>query len=59
MRNSKDPKSVPLLGPSKPYKPQTEKSATEKCITEPMNVTKALTCLNLVSGRGMDNGADV
>ena len=26
---------------------------------KPMNVTKALTCLGLVTGRGMDNGEQV
>ena len=41
MRNSQqDPKIRKLLGPKKPYKPQTEKSALEKSVMEPMNVTK-------------------
>ena len=28
-------------------------------LLKPMNVTKALTCLGLVTGRGMDNGEQV
>ena len=28
-------------------------------LLQPMNVTKALTCLGLVTGRGMDNGQQV
>ena len=47
-----------LLGPKSNYTPQTEKSVGRSS-AEPMNVTKALTCLGMVTGRGMDNGAAV
>ena len=56
-RKTLDPARL-LIGPKTPYKPQTEKT-TMKPVTEPMNVTKALTSLGMVTGRGMDNGQAV
>ena len=54
---TKDPDRL-LMGPKTPYKPQTEKTSL-KPVIEPMNVTKALTSLGMVTGRGMDNGQAV
>ena len=56
-RKPEDPARL-LIGPKTPYKPQTEKTSL-KPVTEPMNVTKALTSLGMVTGRGMDNGQAV
>ena len=56
-RKAKD-ENHELLGPKSDYTPQTEKSVGRSS-AEPMNVTKALTCLGMVTGRGMDNGAAV
>ena len=56
-KKTKDPPRH-LLGPKTLYKPQTEK-ASMKPVIEPMNVTKGLTCLGLLTGRGMDNGQAV
>ena len=56
-RKPQDPARL-LIGPKTPYKPQTEKTSL-KPVTEPMNVTKALTSLGMVTGRGMDNGQAV
>ena len=58
-RKAKD-ENHELLGPKSDYTPQTEKSVgIGRSSAEPMNVTKALTCLGMVTGRGMDNGAAV
>ena len=56
-RKPQDPDRI-LMGPKTPYKPQTEKTSL-KPVIEPMNVTKALTSLGMVTGRGMDNGQAV